>query len=407
MKKSKILLLLWHSNDAVAGGFIRVKKILPYFKDLPLTIIDNNPALINDNHNNIELLTYSTPKFIETLYRFNFIIARFFEWSHSLYSLIRLGSRELEKGNYKIIYGPTGDNPHIFAAGIILKTLFPKKRLLLDVLNLEMPEDSTQQYYNSFRSNGYSIFESFIRAYGLSLLIFIQKVFIRRCDFVVTVSPHMKRIIERYMPKGKIDYTPSGVDLPQFSRKFKNFDAIFVGRHTKDKGIFDLINVWEKVSKEMPSAVLVTAGSIEDRTRETLEKQILEKGITSKIKIKGIVSEKEKWNLLSQSKYFLHLAYTEPLVPVITILEALASGLPVIMYDIRAIDDYPFLRNHPAIYIVKNKDIDGVIKTILHLEELPKEKIDKISVEARKLAEKFSWKEIAKKEVNVIRYLAL
>ncbi len=407
-KEIHILLLLWHPQDAIAGGFVRVKEILPYLsKGKKIKILDNYPSLVQSKIYNVRIVEYKIPKLIKLSYNIHFALGRFLEWLYAALSLINLGIKELKKGNYNVIYGPTGDNPHIFVAGVILKKLFPNQKLLLDVLNLEMPEGGARNYFKNFRNNNVGFFESIIRTYPLALIIFLEQKLIKACDFVVTVSPYMKSIISRYYPEEKIDFTPSGVSIPKGLRPRwnKKINGVYFGRHTKDKGIFDVIKVWEKVSRKLPNAKLVTAGSIQDRIRDLLARQIVQKGLGDKVKIRGAVSEEEKWNLLSQSKYFLHLAYFEPLVPVITILEALACGLPVIMYDIKAIDDYTFLRKSPAIFIVKNQNIEEVVKTVLHLESLSTVETKKIALEARKLAKKFSWKEIAEKELYIIQSL--
>ncbi len=409
-KKPRVLLLLWHPEDVVAGGFIRIKEFLPYIsKETQITVIDNFPSLIHNKTLPINVRNYKIPGFLKFFYRVNYIIGRVLEWMYTTFSLIIIGMSELRTGNYDIIYGPTGDNPHIFIAGFVLKKLFPDKKLLLDVLNLEMPEGGTREYFRNFRNNNVGFLESLIRTYPLAFIIILEQKLIKSCDFVVTVSPYMKSIISKYYPKGKIDFTPSGVSIPNniSLKNKKTINGIYVGRHTKDKGIFDIIRVWGEVSQKIPNASLVTAGSCQKDIKILLDREIKEKGLEKKIIMKGLVSEDEKWKLLSSSKYFLHLAYFEPLVPVITILEALAAGLPVIMYDVTALNDYTYFRKHPAIFVVKNKDMEAVIKTILNLESLSKEQAYKIGIEARKLAQQFSWEEIAKKESNIIQQLCL
>lgn len=404
--KKKILILLWHPTDSIAGGFVRVKELLPYLsEEFEITVLDNYPSLVDDSR--VKVVTYRTPEIFKFFYRIHHSLGRIIEWGWATVSLIVLGSLELRREGIKVIYGPTGDNPHIFISGIILKKLFPEKKLLLDILNLEVPEGGVRSYFSNFRKNGIGLTESAITTFSLTILIWIERKLVRICDFVVTVSPYMSNIISRYFPKNKIDFTPSGVTVPRdldFGTK-KRFNGIYFGRQTKDKGIFDVINVWKIVSEHSPRKKLITAGSLDNNVKKLLEKKILNEELKNNVKIMGKVDEGEKWNLLLQSKYFLHLAYFEPLVPVITILEALGCGLPVIMYDTGAIDDYPLFRKNPAIFIVKNQDLKEAVQAILYLEDLPKKEIEKIAVEAKKIARKFSWDKIAEKEINIIKNL--
>jgi len=149
------------------------------------------------------------------------------------------------------------------------------------------------------------------------------------------------------------------------------------------------------------------AGACPQETKDQLTYLIKSNKIEKDIKINGIVSEQEKWKLLGKSRVFFHLAYFEPLVPVITILEALAFGIPVIMYDVSAIDDYPFLRKSPAILIAKNKNINDVVKKTLDLQKQLENNEREIRAAAKQLAKKFSWKSVAEKEVKIIQELAL
>lgn len=409
-RNPSILILLWHSQDAIAGGFVRVKELVPHFRNITVKIIDNYPSLIpQGKYPHISIVEYRLPAIIKSIYKYNYLFGRMLEWLHACRSLILLGRAELKKNNYDVIYGPTGDNLHIFMAGVILKWMFPSKKLILDILNFEMPEGSIQNYFHNFRVNKVNFFDAVLRTYALVFLLFIEKLFIRNCDFVVTVSIYMKNVIAKYYPSRKIDFTPSGVSMPKninLNNKKTN-DSVYIGRHTKDKGIFDVIGVWHEVSKTIPNATLITAGSCQEEIKLLLEKEIKEKKLERNLQMRGMVSEKEKWNLLSSSKFFLHLAYFEPLVPVITILEALAAGIPVIIYDQAALDVNSYLRKHPAVFIVKNGDKEAVVKTILHLNSLSKDELDVISSEARKLAQQFSWKKIAEKEQGIIEKIAM
>lgn len=402
----KILILFWHSSDSLAGGFIRLREFLPYFRNLDITIVDNAPEFIKkEDFSNLKVLTYTIPSSITQVYRINYVLGRFLEWSFALYSLIVIGIKELKDKDYKLIYGPTGDNPHIFFAGIILKFLFPKKKLLLDVLNLEVPEGSVYNYYNSFRVNKVTFVESFVRAFGLSALIFIQKKFIRNCDFVVTVSPYMRKIISKNYDLKKISYTPSGVKIPIFYKPSrKKYDAVYIGRHTKEKGIFDVIEVLKKTQKLKKNIKFITAGSIQSDVKLLLENS-LKAGISNNLELKGLVGEEKKWEIIGKSKVFLHLAYFEPLVPVITILEALGAGIPVITYYVKAFDDYPYLKKNKAIYIIYNKDIDKAAEVLLKILIMKKSERKIIEKEAKSIAAKFIWSQIAKKELKIIKNL--
>ncbi|MGH7203447.1 MAG: glycosyltransferase family 4 protein [Candidatus Levyibacteriota bacterium] len=404
----KVLLLLWHPKDTIAGGFIRVQEFLPFFAELDITIIDNEKSVATGLIGKGKLIEYQTPVWIQNIYKVNFVLGRFFEWSYALITLIKLGSVELHKGSYDIIYGPTGDNLHIFLAGIILKKKYPKVKLLLDVLNLAMPEGSFKNNFMSAYKNGVGLFRSTINSVAMVMLLSIEKSLIKYCDFVVTVSPYMKKIIADYYPLKKIDYTPSGVTLSKFVKRRNNHDSIqgvYVGRHTPEKGIFDLVKMWHLVCKKDKKAQLNLIGFCDPVIKAKLVEEIKRNHLEKNITLFGVVSSSEKAKQLQSADLFFHLAYYEPLVPVITILEAFAYGLPVIMYDVPSLEDYPSLRKEKAFFIVKNKDKKHAAEIVLQYVNNNNTEKKKLALEARKLAKKYSWGKIAEKELSIMKAL--
>lgn len=408
--KTKVLLLLWHPENAVAGGFIRTKVLLSYFRDIDLTVLDNYPSFISHSEfQHVAVKTYTIPRFILNIYKLHFALGRLFEWMAALFFLIKIGSSELKRGDYQVIYGPTGDNLHIFLAGVLLKLFFPSKKLLLDVLNLEMPEGSARLYFNSFKRNNIGLLFALSNTMAMIVLLFLEKKLISYCDHVVTVSPYMKKVISKYFPEEKISVTPSGVTtqyVKGIKQSRKTIDGLYVGRHTKEKGIFDVLAAWQKVKGVRKKTNLETIGFAPNEIQQSLQEKVDRLNLQENVKFNGMLSEKDKWEKYKRAKVFLHLAYHEPLVPVITILEALVCGIPVVNYDVPAVDDYPFLRKSPALVLVKNGDIDAAAKAVLRLLDLSEKEQKKISAAAEQLAKRFSWREIAQIEEKVIKNLA-
>jgi len=104
--------------------------------------------------------------------------------------------------------------------------------------------------------------------------------------------------------------------------------------------------------------------------------------------------------LLFQSRIFLHLAQTEPLFPVIGILEGLACGLPIIVYDMKVIDK--LLVNSEIISVIENSNIQETALKTLKISTLTSTQFKKINKQAINFARRFNWKIIAEKEFRVI-----
>lgn len=401
-----ILLLLWHPRESMAGGFVRIQEFIPYFNEFYTTVIDNTPSCVEKELKNGKIIPYTIPNIILSIYSINFILARLCEWIYVTIILMYYGTRELHKNSDQIIYGTTGENFHIFLPCVLLKIFYPKTRLVLDILNFEFPSNIT----NFIRENKQAgIVRIIISTIEVSVTLFIERALIKNADHIVTVSKHLKHVIAKYYPEEKISVTPSGVSITNKQRNKENkkiYDAIYVGRMTYEKGIFDVIKVWELFCKRKRTAKLVLVGYCDASLFKTLQSEIIKRRLQKNVIITGLVSEEKKQTLLQESAVFLHLAYAEPLVPVITILEALSFGLPVVTYDTKAFKDYPELYKNPALAIVENRNILKAFDATQKFYGMSKAEKKNIKDKAMQLANQFDWKEIVKIELSVFNKLA-
>ena len=152
-----------------------------------------------------------------------------------------------------------------------------------------------------------------------------------------------KELEEIGIAKQRITYIPNGVDTELFKpsdnkkasrKKFgipeDNLIILSLGRLTEAKQPLKLIEVFSVIEKEIKDATLVIAGKGEllDKTKEFVRQKKLKN-----VKFLGYVDhEKEAPDLYACSDYYIMTSKYEgqPL----TLLEAMASGLPCIVSDI-------------------------------------------------------------------------
>jgi glycosyltransferase involved in cell wall biosynthesis len=115
------------------------------------------------------------------------------------------------------------------------------------------------------------------------------------------------------------------------------------------------------------------------------------------------VSEKQKYKLLFSSNIFLHLASYEPLFPVIGILEGLSCGLPIVTYNMEAIDFAP--DTYQCISIIKNGDYNATAGAVHDLTFLSNAEYKKLQNQGVRYAKRFNWESISKIEWNIINIL--
>lgn len=137
---------------------------------------------------------------------------------------------------------------------------------------------------------------------------------------------------------------PNTIDIcvrPGIARKkTENVQLLFLSNLLKEKGIFDLLQAFEKVCAPDQNISLVVAGAPFGDMDYELRKYISSKEkIRSKIRYAGSVFGSEKQKLFLDSDIFVFPSYfAEECFPLV-VLEAMAYGLPVIASNMGAIPD--------------------------------------------------------------------
>jgi glycosyltransferase involved in cell wall biosynthesis len=222
--------------------------------------------------------------------------------------------------------------------------------------------------------------------------------------FAVSQRTALDYISRLRFDRNRVVTIPGGVDYNSIraiasSIHEKVYDAIFMKRLQPMKGCFDLIKIWHLVSRVYPNAKLLIAGEGTQDTVMHMRKMIKKLGLAENIEMIGPVYDlKEKISLLAKSKLFLLPSYEENWA--IVIGEALASGLPVIAYELREIKD---IWNNYVLWIPKGniqKFAEKIIK-LLSDKEYYQAHIGK----GINFMKRFDWDKISEKELKTIEIL--
>ena len=155
-------------------------------------------------------------------------------------------------------------------------------------------------------------------------------------DIVFIDNLNLKNsLLKKGFNKKIIHLTKMGINLDEIS-KFrtdqKNYYACYIGRIHESKGVFDLIDIWKNVIKEIPNANLAIIGSGDDKTVSKLLGNIKISNLNDNITYLGKTGKEICYKILNESKMYVTASYEEGFG--ISILEALASGVPVIAYKL-------------------------------------------------------------------------
>lgn len=223
----------------------------------------------------------------------------------------------------------------------------------------------------------------------------------KKSDAVVSNSEGLKGLALEAKPNQKIDVIYNGIDIGEFAPRptgdMDVFKILCVSRLTKRKGVEYLISaVAEIVEKNLLQVELVIAGDGDDSKR--LKKIVSDLNIDNYVKFLGLVPHNELSAVYNSASMFVLPSLNEGMSN--TMLEALASGLPIVATDTGGTKE--LVSDGVNGFIVKMQDSEDLrvkIEAILS-DDLLREKM---AEKSRAQAEEMSWKHVAEKYFDLYK----
>jgi glycosyltransferase involved in cell wall biosynthesis len=221
----------------------------------------------------------------------------------------------------------------------------------------------------------------------------IVKMIWKNSSAVVSNSQGLKELAIKSRAKQEMDVIYNGIDIEEFkpvavSTLQNDFRIICVSRITQRKGIKFLIEAVAKLSEKYPNVSLKIIG--EGDEKKNLENFVMENKMEKFVKFLGLMPHNQLPKEYSNANVFVLPSLNEGMSN--TMLEALASGLPIIATDTGGTKE--LLNDGENGFIIKMKNSADIVEKI---EELLKNKElgQKMALESRKMAENFSWEKVA------------
>jgi glycosyltransferase involved in cell wall biosynthesis len=172
--------------------------------------------------------------------------------------------------------------------------------------------------------------DAFLRAYMPS--------FCKACDLVIAPSAGVKEVLLKIGVDEPIEVIPNGVNVQPFQAVEKplsreefgfNQDDIlltYMGRIGPEKNLPFLLRAFSGIARTYENVNLVIIG--DGPERDNLEDRVRLMGISDRVKFTGMIQYAELPAYLSSADVFVTASVTE--VHPLSVIEALASGLPVV-----------------------------------------------------------------------------
>lgn len=245
-----------------------------------------------------------------------------------------------------------------------------------------------------YKRLGYSGIAAFIKGFAF----FMSLQLLKHCQCCIAVSEFTaKNLMTNGVPKEKIFVSCNGVDFRHINRSKaavdQNFDAVFVGRIAKEKGVFDLIPIWQKLVKEKPHAKLaiVGVGPETDKLRTAIQQS----GLENNIIVRGYCPEKELYALVKSCKVFVFPSRFEGWG--LAVAEALACGLPVVCYNIPALKEV--FGKCKSVFLITEGD---TVQFASQINELLEKSNDEIKRAAKAYAKMLNWSHVVLKDLDAM-----
>jgi len=185
-------------------------------------------------------------------------------------------------------------------------------------------------------------------------------------------------------------------DINKIPSQEKQYEAIYLGRISPEKGSNDLIDAWRLVCNVFPKARLAIAGTGEPNAIVGLHNRIKENDLENNVVFLGYIEESVKYQVLKASKIFILPSYVDTFS--YSVAEALACELPVITYKTKVFQSV----YGDAIVYAKFGNISSLMqKIILLLQNQDMREV--YGKKGRESVVKYDWDNAARFELGALK----
>ncbi|MBI4130389.1 glycosyltransferase [Candidatus Roizmanbacteria bacterium] len=235
-----------------------------------------------------------------------------------------------------------------------------------------------------------------------NIAIFFESTVMPRCYRrvpIITISESSRRDIVSlgWAKEENIEIVNPGIDVSNYKREEKTPHPCFVylGRLKQYKNVHVAIGAFSRILERNPKARLVVAGDGE--SRDYLKNVAAKLNLNGTVQFTGRISEEKKVQLLSSAWVVLQPSSFEGWG--ITVLEANASGTPVIASNTKGLSDSVVNGRTGLLVPVGNEEeMARSMEYLIQQENYRRE----LSREAIEWSKKFSWEHASRKFMDII-----
>ena len=221
-----------------------------------------------------------------------------------------------------------------------------------------------------------------------------KKIYTDKISYIITPSEfYREKFIEDGVDKNRVKALHNSIDMKDYDIETQDDGyALYFGRLSREKGILNLINAFEKLDKGL--LYIAGEGPEEDTIKDIIKKNNLEE----RVKLLGFLNKEEMTEVTRKCKFVVVPSIWYENCPY-SVLETLAIGKPIIGSNMGGIPE--LVENNNNGYIYQYDKIDELAEKMEELFENPK-KVKEFSKNSKELArEKYSRFKYYKDLINI------
>ncbi|MBI3949933.1 MAG: glycosyltransferase family 4 protein [Acidobacteria bacterium] len=193
---------------------------------------------------------------------------------------------------------------------------------------------------------------------------------LRMGDRIIVVSDTLRTALHHVLPEQDIHFLPNAVSAPAVSMADQRLAnggpvrVLYLGHFLKLKGIYDLVEAIPQIAAAAPEAQFLLCGLHEVKQVHDLCQR---RGVLPVVEHLGPVPFEERWAALQKADIFVLPSYEEGLP--VTVLEAMAVGLPVVTTPVGGIPQV--VADGVNGFLIQPGDVDSLAARILQLAKDP------------------------------------
>jgi len=244
-------------------------------------------------------------------------------------SLILLCKRK----NYEVIVSATDFLPDVLPA-FLLKMKMPKTKWTASYF-LDAPSPFNKN--NPYRGEPWRYLRGL--TYWLTQRASLFLINLAADSVLVTSEPDIKlfrKSKEVVVVQGGVDIEAAKKYLSSKKKTTKKYEACFLGRFHYQKGVLELIDIWNLVCQKKPTAKLAMIGN--GPLELEVKRKIMDYGLEKNINLFGFVTGTEKYQIFKESKIIVHPATYDS--GGMATAEGMVWGLPAIGFNLESLKTY-------------------------------------------------------------------